>query len=256
MNPTEEDAYWRDNYTREPYHVPGRPYAIPSRPTGWAGLPWAAMKATSMPWSPDWRTTGVPAMPRAAWPGLMCALPTRAAWDRASNRPTPAWAAQAPRALRVPWEPWMTRLTVTMWWKSSTTCWSLPATASTASILRRPCRFGRTQSIFLRHSQQCAATALGAGARNSPLWGRAASGGTVAGAVHRGWVSVKAALSSRDDKAVLEECERGEDAAVARYRKALNAALPADVRALLERQARAPSATRRSACAARQLRQR
>ena len=52
-----------------------------------------------------------------------------------------------------------------------------------------------------------------------------------------GEVSVKAALSSRDDKAVLEECERGEDAAVARYRKALNAALPADVRALLERQA-------------------
>ena len=36
---------------------------------------------------------------------------------------------------------------------------------------------------------------------------------------------------------MLEECERGEDAAVARYRKALNAALPADVRALLERQA-------------------
>ena len=42
---------------------------------------------------------------------------------------------------------------------------------------------------------------------------------TTTGAWSLGWGSVKAALSSRDDKAVLEECERGEDAAVARYRK-------------------------------------
>jgi uncharacterized protein (TIGR02284 family) len=59
----------------------------------------------------------------------------------------------------------------------------------------------------------------------------------VAGALHRGWVSVKTALSTQDDKAVLEECERGEDAAVARYRAALKATLPFEVRALIERQA-------------------
>ena len=93
------------------------------------------------------------------------------------------------------------------------------------------------KSIFLRHSQQCAAAAQELEREIRRFGGEPASGGTVAGAVHRGWVSVKAALSSRDDKAVLEECERGEDAAVARYRKALNATLPADVRALLERQA-------------------
>ena len=93
------------------------------------------------------------------------------------------------------------------------------------------------KSIFLRHSQQCAAAAQELEHEIRRFGGEPASGGTVAGAVHRGWVSVKAALSSRDDKAVLEECERGEDAAVARYRKALNATLPADVRALLERQA-------------------
>lgn len=58
----------------------------------------------------------------------------------------------------------------------------------------------------------------------------------MAGALHRGWVSVKSALSVHDDKAVLQECERGEDAAVARYRKALKATLPLDVRALVERQ--------------------
>ena len=36
---------------------------------------------------------------------------------------------------------------------------------------------------------------------------------------------------------MLEECERGEDAAVARYRKALKSSLPANVRTLVERQA-------------------
>ena len=36
---------------------------------------------------------------------------------------------------------------------------------------------------------------------------------------------------------MLEECERGEDAAVARYRKALKEELPPDVRSLVERQA-------------------
>ena len=50
-------------------------------------------------------------------------------------------------------------------------------------------------------------------------------------------MSIKTALSSNDDKIVLEECERGEDAAVARYQKALEHALPPDVQALVQRQA-------------------
>jgi len=68
------------------------------------------------------------------------------------------------------------------------------------------------------------------------LGGRAEEHGSVAGAVHRGWVAVKAALSRYEDKAVLEECERGEDAAVARYRKALKHPLPAGVKLVVERQ--------------------
>ena len=40
MNPTEEDAYWRDNYTREPYHVPGRSYEQyrPAYELGWSAV--------------------------------------------------------------------------------------------------------------------------------------------------------------------------------------------------------------------------
>ena len=54
--------------------------------------------------------------------------------------------------------------------------------------------------------------------------------GSVAGAVHRGWIDLKAALMSKDEHAVLAECERGEDIAVAAYRKAIETpVLPADV---------------------------
>jgi uncharacterized protein (TIGR02284 family) len=67
--------------------------------------------------------------------------------------------------------------------------------------------------------------------------GKPAEGGTAAGAIHRGWVHVKGAVGANSELSMLEECERGEDAAVARYRKALKQNLPADVRAMVERQA-------------------
>ena len=69
------------------------------------------------------------------------------------------------------------------------------------------------------------------------LGGEADDGGTVAGAMHRGWVHVKGTVGADSALSMLEECERGEDAAVARYRKALKEDLPADVRAVIERQA-------------------
>lgn len=62
-------------------------------------------------------------------------------------------------------------------------------------------------------------------------------GGSIAGAVHRGWINLKAALVSKDEHAVLAECERGEDVAVAAYRKALEEDLPANVRTIIQRQA-------------------
>ncbi len=61
--------------------------------------------------------------------------------------------------------------------------------------------------------------------------------GSVAGALHRGWINLKSALASRDAHAILAECERGEDSAVANYREALeDADLPSNLRAILEKQ--------------------
>ncbi len=60
--------------------------------------------------------------------------------------------------------------------------------------------------------------------------------GSTSGAMHRGWVAVKGTLTGYSDLAMLEECERGEDAAVARYRKAAQKALPAGVMEVVQRQ--------------------
>lgn len=65
---------------------------------------------------------------------------------------------------------------------------------------------------------------------------RTSTSGTVSGALHRGWVSVRAALTTADDAAMLEECERGEDRALARYRDALKEELPTEVANLVQRQ--------------------
>ena len=60
--------------------------------------------------------------------------------------------------------------------------------------------------------------------------------GSLKGSLHRGWTGVKQALASRDDKTILEECERGEDHAKAAYKKSLAKDLPPEVRLIVERQ--------------------
>ena len=62
------------------------------------------------------------------------------------------------------------------------------------------------------------------------------SGSSAAGALHRGWINLKSALSGGDEHAILAECERGEDAAVEEYRKALDDDLPPGIYELISRQ--------------------
>ncbi len=61
------------------------------------------------------------------------------------------------------------------------------------------------------------------------------SGSTVA-ALHRGWMSLKDALSGSDPKGVLDAAEQGEDHAVAEYRDALAKDISNDLRLVVERQ--------------------
>lgn len=60
--------------------------------------------------------------------------------------------------------------------------------------------------------------------------------GSVSGTLHRGWINLKSAMTSDEPHAVLAECERGEDAAVANYRSALGETeLDTESRALVQR---------------------
>ena len=64
-------------------------------------------------------------------------------------------------------------------------------------------------------------------------------GGGPIGAIHRAWIDVKTALSSKDNKAVLGACITGEKAAVNAYSDVLQKnQLPAETRALLNEQRR------------------
>ena len=63
--------------------------------------------------------------------------------------------------------------------------------------------------------------------------------GSAAGALHRAWIDIKGTLTGRDDKAILNECERGEDSAVRAFESALkDQSLPTNLRALIDSQFR------------------
>ncbi|ALJ00655.1 ferritin-like domain-containing protein [Rufibacter tibetensis] len=58
-----------------------------------------------------------------------------------------------------------------------------------------------------------------------------------AGAVHRGWINLKSAVGANDSKAILGECETGDEAALKAYDNALHAeGLPVDVKSVIQRQ--------------------
>ena len=60
--------------------------------------------------------------------------------------------------------------------------------------------------------------------------------GSLAGALHRGWINLKTALEGKDRHDILAECERGEDVAVGQYKKILEHNLPAPLRDLAAQQ--------------------
>lgn len=60
--------------------------------------------------------------------------------------------------------------------------------------------------------------------------------GSVAGALHRGWMNIKTAVTGSSDSAIVAEAERGEDYAVEAFEKAIASGLPLDVQAVIERQ--------------------
>lgn len=82
------------------------------------------------------------------------------------------------------------------------------------------------KSLFMRRAEECRQAAAELQALVTSLGGSAEDSGSATGAVHRGWVAVKATLAGYTDKAILEETERGEDIALSAYRSAMEENLP------------------------------
>ena len=89
---------------------------------------------------------------------------------------------------------------------------------------------------FIKYAQLRAGLASELLGEVQRLGGEPSASGRATGAIHRGWVRLKAALTGFDDGAILSEAERGEDVTVDTYRKALEHDLPVDTRAVLARQ--------------------
>lgn len=63
-------------------------------------------------------------------------------------------------------------------------------------------------------------------------------GGSLAGALHRGWMTLKDALAGDDPQGVLDAAEQGEDHAKAEYEDALEADISPGLREVVRRQQR------------------
>jgi uncharacterized protein (TIGR02284 family) len=92
------------------------------------------------------------------------------------------------------------------------------------------------KSVFLARAEDCRLGTMELQQLVAQLGGKPATGSSVTGTLHRGWVSVRRALTGKSDRAILDECERGEDTALDRYRDAIKSNLPPDVMAVVQRQ--------------------
>lgn len=68
------------------------------------------------------------------------------------------------------------------------------------------------------------------------LGGDPENSGSFSGAIHRGWINIKSAVTGQDDGAILNEAERGEDVAKNAYKEALEQNLPANVATTVQNQ--------------------
>ncbi len=92
------------------------------------------------------------------------------------------------------------------------------------------------KTVFTQRASECRQAAQELQTLASNFGGKPDTGGTAGGAMHRGWIAIRGAVAFDDDQAMLNECERGEDIALNRYRKALDENLPPEVEQVVRRQ--------------------
>ena len=90
---------------------------------------------------------------------------------------------------------------------------------------------------FLNYSRERAQMTSELQAEVRRLGGDPEQSGSMAGALHRGWLDIKSVATGKDDYAIVAEAERGEDVAKNAYESALNEPLPASAHTLVHQQA-------------------
>lgn len=95
---------------------------------------------------------------------------------------------------------------------------------------------GNLKTLFFEYNQQRAQFSAELQALVRSLGGDPEHSGSFSGTLHRGWMELKTAIAGNDEKAVLNECERGEDSAKSNYKDALENALPGHVRDVVKEQ--------------------
>jgi uncharacterized protein (TIGR02284 family) len=220
--PGEEMLYWKETYSSEPYYEQGRLYEdySPAYELGWLGYHRyggdvdVADRALANDW--DMRK-GVSDL---GWEQARPAA--RAAWQRAHNAREYASDGSASRDQVIE------------------TLNDLLENSRDGELgFKEAAQHSRTadlKALLDRRAAHCRAAAEELQAQIARLGGKPDERGTVSGAAHRVWLNIRSLFGGASDETILSECERGEDAAVARYRKALKQNLPADIHALVLRQ--------------------
>lgn len=93
------------------------------------------------------------------------------------------------------------------------------------------------KSLFQQYSQQRHRFASELQAQAQSLGeSKPEKSSSATGAMHRAWINLKSAATSGNDKAILAECERGEDSAVHEYEEAVQDGLTGAAREIVARQ--------------------
>ena len=94
----------------------------------------------------------------------------------------------------------------------------------------------RLKALFLGLAAERAKFATDLVPHLQRLGGTIDGAGTRSGALHRGWINIKAHVPGHHDHAIVTEAERGEHAALDAYEDALHGMLPPTVTGLVEMQ--------------------
>ena len=92
------------------------------------------------------------------------------------------------------------------------------------------------KQVFTKKAERCSNAVAELQKKVSEFKGEYEEGGTLLGAMHRGWVNIKGSLTGKDSHAILSECERGEDVIKAAYAKALESNLSESIRPMIQSQ--------------------